>query len=269
MRPPGTPAPNVDDALTLLKAQVQVTAEDRAAAERLALVLAAYRTIRSYEDLSGLAALAALVVRRQLLDELSGGELERWLIDAARDGGVTWQQLAEPLGVKSRTGAERRLMRLSAFRPADLPLDEAIEQERDVRAYQREEARWTAEHHDELVELAKQLTAVARAQGLRDGTVSALGFVVAGEFSHYPWQLDNAGKAVAATHPDLAQRIAELGAEYWAIKSNVLEDRQAARRQREQETEADAPAVRRAPKARASGKVKGRKVVDVQADVLT
>ncbi|MEU6024290.1 hypothetical protein [Micromonospora sp. NPDC047134] len=57
--------------------------------------------------------LADLPAARQCLDEQ---ELD--LIDQARQGGATWRQVAEALGLSSRQAAEQRRQRLAAGRRA-------------------------------------------------------------------------------------------------------------------------------------------------------
>ena len=61
-----------------------------------------------------LAALAGLAALRRELDEV-----ERDLIQDARDAGVSWAGLAKALGLASRQAAEQRMLRLQGERKRD------------------------------------------------------------------------------------------------------------------------------------------------------
>src|SRR5688572_23831975 len=60
-------------------------------------------------------ALAALLLLRQLRDQLAGWETG--LVETAREAGASWAELAGPLGVASRQAAERRYLRLRPGAP--------------------------------------------------------------------------------------------------------------------------------------------------------
>ncbi len=59
--------------------------------------------------------LAALLVLREAREQLA--EWEPGLIEAAREAGASWADLAHPLGVSSRQAAERRYLRVRPGSP--------------------------------------------------------------------------------------------------------------------------------------------------------
>ncbi|MER6068057.1 hypothetical protein ABT187_04175 [Streptomyces sp. NPDC001817] len=59
--------------------------------------------------------LAALLLLREARDQLA--EWEPGLIEAAREAGVSWADLAHPLGVSTRQAAERRYLRIRPGQP--------------------------------------------------------------------------------------------------------------------------------------------------------
>src|SRR5687768_10375102 len=79
-------------------------------------------------------ALAALLLLREMRRQLAGWETG--LIEAARDAGASWADLAQPLGVASRQAAERRYLRL---RPgaAGTTGEQRVQATRDRRAANR------------------------------------------------------------------------------------------------------------------------------------
>lgn len=87
------------------------------------------------------------------------------LIEAARRGGASWADLAEPLGVTSRQAAERRYLRVRPLSEHDSPAatgDERVKAERDRRAAQRTVATWARANAAVLRRLAGQITALPR-----------------------------------------------------------------------------------------------------------
>ncbi len=72
-----------------------------------AIAAALERVPSDLDDL--LAALSTVPERRAELDDV-----ERTLIDAARDSGASWTQIAAALGLRSRQAAEQRRLRLGA-----------------------------------------------------------------------------------------------------------------------------------------------------------
>jgi hypothetical protein len=105
--------------------------------------------------------LAALILLRWLGAEL--GSWEPQLIDAARERGASWAELAPALGVASRQAAERRYLRM---RVPDQPLasgstrEARVDAERDRRAGQRAVSQWARDNGADLRQLAGQITAL-------------------------------------------------------------------------------------------------------------
>jgi len=160
-----------------------------------------YETIRAAATGSGDAnqVLSALMLLRQLRDELSGWEPQ--LIEAARALGTSWADLAPALGVASRQAAERRYLRVRRTGESGTG-DERVQAERDRRAGDKAVAAWARENAAVLRMLAAQVgphdSAVRQALGNEDAA-SLLG------------PLGDAQAELAAGHPGLADQIAAIG----------------------------------------------------------
>lgn len=121
-------------------------------------------------------ALAALLLLREMRRQLAGWETG--LIEAARDAGASWADLARPLGVASRQAAERRYLRL---RPgaAGTTGEQRVQATRDRRAANRTVTAWARENAADLRRLAGQIASLgdlpSRARGTVDDLVRALG----------------------------------------------------------------------------------------------
>src|SRR4051812_35323447 len=102
-------------------------------------------------------ALAALLLLRELRDQLAGWE--PWLIEAAREAGASWAELAHPLGVASRQAAERRYLRVRPGAPG-VTGEQRVQATRDRRAADRSVADWARAHAADLRQLAGQITAL-------------------------------------------------------------------------------------------------------------
>jgi hypothetical protein len=104
--------------------------------------------------------LGALVLLRRVQNELAA--VEPALIRAAREAGVSWQELAPALGVASRQAAERRYLRLvpAAAGDPDSTRDGRVRAERDRRAGHRAVAQWANDNTADLRRLAGQVTAL-------------------------------------------------------------------------------------------------------------
>ena len=101
-------------------------------------------------------ALAALLLLRQLRDQLGGWETG--LIETARAAGASWADLAHPLGVANRQSAERRYLRLRPGAPGATG-EERIQATRDRRAGDRTVTAWARDHAADLRQLAALITA--------------------------------------------------------------------------------------------------------------
>ncbi|MEU2508957.1 type III effector protein [Streptomyces sp. NPDC007863] len=102
-------------------------------------------------------ALASLLLLRQVREQLAGWETG--LIEAARDAGASWADLAHPLGVASRQAAERRYLR-GRPGPAGTTGEQRVQATRERRAAQRSTTAWAREHAADLRSLAGQVTAL-------------------------------------------------------------------------------------------------------------
>ena len=160
-----------------------------------------YETVRAAAAEPGDAqeVLAALMLLRQLRDELSGWEPQ--LIEAARALGTSWADLAPALGVASRQAAEKRYLRVRRTGESGTG-DERVQAERDRRAGDKAVTEWARQNAAVLRMLAAQVgphsAAVQEALGHEDAA-NLLG------------PLTDAAPALRAGHPGLAEQIAEIG----------------------------------------------------------
>lgn len=142
--------------------------------------------------------LAALMLLRELRDELSGWEPQ--LIEAARALGTSWADLAPALGVASRQAAEKRYLRVRRTGES-ATADERVQAERDRRAGDKAVAAWARRNASVLRMLAAQVgphdAAVQQALGGED----AAGLLA---------PLTEAAPALRDGHPGLAERIAAI-----------------------------------------------------------
>lgn len=153
-------------------------------------------------------ALASLLLLRQVRDEL--GSWESALIEAAREAGASWADLAQPLGVASRQAAERRYLRL---RPGahGTTAEQRVKATRDQRAADRAVSAWARDHAADLRRLAGQIAALTDLpqaahtplaelnRALADNDAAALVDPLAGARRHLP-----------AARPDLAESVDRL-----------------------------------------------------------
>lgn len=149
--------------------------------------------------------LATLLLLRQLRDEL--GSWETGLIEAAREAGASWAELAHPLGVANRQSAERRYLRLRPGAPHTTG-EERIQATRDRRAADRAVTAWARDNAADLRQLAAAITAVSELPGAaRAPLVQALGHHDA---ARLVGPLAGARDHLTASHPDLVARIDDL-----------------------------------------------------------
>jgi hypothetical protein len=152
-------------------------------------------------------ALAALLLLREMRRQLAGWETG--LIEAARDAGASWADLAQPLGVASRQAAERRYLRL---RPgaAGTTGEQRIQATRDRRAANRTVTAWARDNAADLRRLAGQIASLgdlpSQARGTVDDLVRALG---ADDASGLVGPLMES-RAHLGDHPEQAARVADL-----------------------------------------------------------
>ncbi|MBT2392149.1 type III effector protein [Streptomyces sp. ISL-1] len=102
-------------------------------------------------------ALAALLLLRELRGQLAGWE--PGLIEAAREAGASWADLAHPLGVASRQAAERRYLRVRPGTPGATG-EQRVQATRNLRAADRTVTAWARDNAAGLRRLAGQITAL-------------------------------------------------------------------------------------------------------------
>ncbi|MFF5973884.1 type III effector protein [Streptomyces sp. NPDC012769] len=150
-------------------------------------------------------ALAALLLLRELREQLAGWE--PGLIEAARDAGASWADLAHPLGVTSRQAAERRYLRVRPGK-AGTTAEQRVQATRDRRAADRSVTAWAHGNAADLRRLAGQITALdSLPLPLREDLDQALA-------DNNPAQLldplSRTHAHLAARHPELAERVGTL-----------------------------------------------------------
>jgi hypothetical protein len=170
-----------------------------------------YETVRAAAASPGDAnqVLAALMLLRELRDELSGWEPQ--LIEAARALGTSWADLAPALGVASRQAAEKRYLRVRRTGESGTG-DERVQAERDRRAGDKAVAAWARDNASVLRMLAAQVgphsSAVQQALGSEDAA-NLLG------------PLADARPGLQAGHPQLAEQIAAIGEQTDQLRTNA------------------------------------------------
>ena len=153
-------------------------------------------------------ALAALLLLREAREQLA--EWEPGLIEAAREAGASWADLAHPLGVSSRQAAERRYLRVRPGHPGSTG-EQRVRATRDRRAADRTVTTWARANAATLRQLAGQITALTdlptAARTPLDELTAALAdndpaALVAPLTDTHPY--------LAPDHPDLAARVDDL-----------------------------------------------------------
>ncbi|GFH38334.1 type III effector protein [Streptomyces pacificus] len=150
-------------------------------------------------------ALAALLLLRQLRDELAGWEPR--LIETAREAGASWADLAHPLGVASRQAAERRYLRVRPGAPGSTG-EQRVQATRDQRAANRTVAAWARGNSADLRRLAGQITALTDLPAEAAAPVARLaGALAADDASALIAPLTGTHAHLRSGHPDLAARV--------------------------------------------------------------
>ncbi|MGW3558389.1 type III effector protein [Streptomyces sp. NPDC000963] len=150
-------------------------------------------------------ALAALLLLRELREQLAGWE--PGLIEAARDAGASWAELAHPLGVTSRQAAERRYLRVRPGSPGTTG-EQRVQATRDRRAADRTVTTWARGNAADLRRLAGQITAL---DTLPDALRHDLGEALADDDPALLLEpLARTHRHLIPRHPDLAERVGTL-----------------------------------------------------------
>ncbi|WP_314177565.1 type III effector protein [Streptomyces winkii] len=174
-------------------------------------------------DASSEQALAALLLLRELRDQLAGWEPR--LIETAREAGASWAELAHPLGVASRQAAERRYLRL---RPGASGAngEQRIRAVRDRRAADRTVTTWARGNAADLRQLAGQVTALTDLPAkVRTPLAQALG---SSDPAALLGPLNGARRYLTGSHDDLAAQVDALTRHTDALRQASGEERRTA-----------------------------------------
>ncbi|MFI6584619.1 hypothetical protein [Embleya sp. NPDC050493] len=161
--------------------------------------------------LSANQVLVALTLLRELRSEIAGWEPD--LIEAARELGTSWADLAPALGVASRQAAERRYLRLRPA-PDGSPAtgDQRVAAERDRRAGDRAVAGWARTNAASLRELAGQIGALTDLPAGAEPELAALHRALdRDDAADLLVPLAEAGGHLQPGHPALAERVGAVG----------------------------------------------------------
>ncbi|MEE1753154.1 type III effector protein [Streptomyces sp. SP18CS02] len=168
-------------------------------------------------------ALAALLLLREVRHQLAGWETH--LIEAAREAGASWADLAPPLGVTSRQAAERRYLRL---RPgtAGTTGEQRVKATRDRRAANRTVTAWARRNAADLRRLAGQITSLtdlpAEAVPPMDDLTRAL---ADDDAARLVGPLTGTRPHLRRSHPELAARIDDITRETDQLRQDSNDQR--------------------------------------------
>ncbi|MGV9249817.1 type III effector protein [Streptomyces sp. NPDC003710] len=152
--------------------------------------------------------LASLLLLRQVREQLAGWETG--LIEAARQAGASWADLAHPLGVASRQAAERRYLR-GRPGPAGTTGEQRVQATRERRAAERTTAAWARRNAADLRRIAGQITALTDLPTAARSPLSRLHEALAHDNPAALIQPLNATRPhLTPAHPDLAAQLDAL-----------------------------------------------------------
>jgi hypothetical protein len=171
--------------------------------------------------------LEALTRLRELRDDLA--DWEPTLVEAAREQGASWAELAPALGVSSRQAAERRYLRLKPNEDdPGMTGEQRIQATRDERASERALTNWARDNAANLRALAGQVAALDGADGLDrldDSTRASVERIhdALGEDDTTALldPLTSAGAGLSKDHPRLARLISDLGEQAGAVRQAI------------------------------------------------
>ncbi|WP_019074550.1 hypothetical protein [Streptomyces hokutonensis] len=152
--------------------------------------------------------LAALLVLREAREQLA--EWEPGLIEAAREAGASWADLAHPLGVSSRQAAERRYLRVRPGTPGSTG-EQRVTATRDRRAADRTVTAWARANAATLRQLAGQITALPDLPAAARTPLADLTAALAdNDPAALVAPLTDTRPYLASAHPDLAAQVEDL-----------------------------------------------------------
>ncbi|MBC2906792.1 type III effector protein [Streptomyces cupreus] len=151
---------------------------------------------------------AALLLLREARDQLA--EWEPGLIEAAREAGASWAELAHPLGVSSRQAAERRYLRVRPGNPGSTG-EQRVRATRDRRAADRTVTAWARANAADLRQLAGQITALPDLPAAARTPLAELTASLAdNDAAALVGPLTATHAYLASGHPDLAARVDDV-----------------------------------------------------------
>ncbi|MFF4537106.1 type III effector protein [Streptomyces aureus] len=183
-----------------------------ATAVALEAIAQAMRTARDAENASTddpQKAIAALLLLRQVREQLVLWEPA--LIETARGAGASWADLAHPLGVSSRQAAERRYLRV---RPGGegTTKEQRVRATRDQRAADRSVTSWAQDEAAALRQLAGTITALPDLPPAAADALAALHTALGNsDPAELLGPLSDTGPHLRPAHPDLADRVNDIG----------------------------------------------------------
>ncbi|MFC4001795.1 HSP18 transcriptional regulator [Prauserella oleivorans] len=178
------------------------------------------------EDLEGDQVLAALVLLRELREDLAGWEPQ--LIAIARELGASWADLAPALGVASRQAAERRYLRLrkSEGAPEGLTADGRVQAERDRRAAERAVTAWARENSATVRRLAAMVSAAEGTSKPARHHIDQVQRALGDDDPAILLQpLAGAGPHLKDTHPELAEQVDDLTTHTERVRQDAINRR--------------------------------------------
>ncbi|WP_217177532.1 type III effector protein [Streptomyces sp. AC495_CC817] len=187
-----------------------------AAAAALDTIHEALHTARTPQDearpepdpASSQQALTALLMLREARDQLA--EWEAGLIEAAREAGASWADLAHPLGVSSRQAAERRYLRVRPGRPGSTG-EQRVQATRDRRAADRTVTTWARANAADLRGLAGRITALTDLPAAARTPLGELTAALADDdAAALIAPLADTHSYLAPGHPDIAARVDDI-----------------------------------------------------------
>ncbi|MFF4271068.1 type III effector protein [Streptomyces sp. NPDC001536] len=153
-------------------------------------------------------ALSALLLLRQAREQLA--EWEAGLIEAAREAGASWADLAHPLGVSSRQAAERRYLRVRPGNPGSTG-EQRVQATRDRRAGDRTVTAWARANAATLRQLAGQITALTDLPTAARPPLAELTAALAdNDPATLVTPLTDTHPYLAPAHPDLAAHVDDI-----------------------------------------------------------
>ncbi|MFD6298299.1 type III effector protein [Streptomyces sp. NPDC060235] len=179
------------------------------ALEAIAQAMRTARTAGAESTADPEQATAALLLLRGVREQLA--QWEPALIEAAREAGASWADLAHPLGVSSRQAAERRYLRV---RPgeAGTTKEQRVQATRGRRAGDRSVTSWANDHAASLRQLAGTITDLPDLPATAADALTALRDALGdSDPAQLLDPLAETAPHLRPAHADLADRVSDIG----------------------------------------------------------